>query len=265
MDEKTKTRQKELTDLVSGFCRQYLDEEFEDLCVRLVEKLGRKREVPFRRGKIENWASGIVYAIAQINFLFDNSSEPHTSPDEICNYFNTKKSTASNKARDIRKMFDLGHFDEEFSTNAILANRPVHYMDENGFIIPEQFLINNSDLEVIMDRICEFGGEIPDDLNREFITELVNSTLYCAPFFDSVAFLETASGEKYFAFFTSRSEFSKTYPEIPNPVPYPFYDFCQTVHESDGNVGFDGVILNPHSQDLTIPCEMMMALYEVFD
>lgn len=99
----------------------------------------------------------------------------------------------------------------------------------------------------------------------EFITELVNSTLYCAPFFESVAFLENPGGEKYFACFTSRSEFSKTYPEIPNPVPCPFYDFCQTVHECDGNVGFDGVILNHHSQNLTIPCEMMMALYEVFD
>ncbi len=259
-------KKSQLIDMLSAFCDENLNEEFGHLSVKLVEKMSRKHTVPFKRGKIENWASGIIYAIAQINFLFDKSSEPHTSPDEICDYFNTKKSTASNKARDIRKMFDLGHFDEEFSTNAILANRPVHYMDENGFIIPEKFLINNSDLEMLMDRICEFGGEeIPDDLNMEFITELVNSTLYCAPFFESVAFLENPGGEKYFACFTSRSEFSKTYPEIPNPVPYPFYDFCQAVHESDGNVGFDGVILNHHSQNLTISCEMMMALYEVFD
>ena len=259
-------KKSQLIDMLSAFCDENLNEEFGHLSVKLVEKMSRKHTVPFKRGKIENWASGIIYAIAQINFLFDKSSEPHTSPDEICDYFNTKKSTASNKARDIRKMFDLGHFDEEFSTNAILANRPVHYMDENGFIIPEKFLINNSDLEMLMDRICEFGGEeIPDDLNMEFITELVNSTLYCAPFFESVAFLENPGGEKYFACFTSRSEFSKTYPEIPNTVPYPFYDFCQAVHESDGNVGFDGVILNHHSQNLTISCEMMMALYEVFD
>lgn len=255
-----------LIDMVSAFCDENLNEEFRHLSVKLVEKMSRKHTVPFKRGKLENWASGIIYALAQINFLFDTSSEPHTSPDEICDYFNTKKSTTSNKARDIRKMFDLGHFNEEFSTIEILANRPVYLKDENGFIIPEEFLINNSKLEGIMDRINEYGDkEIPDDLNREFLTELVNSNLYCAPFFEKIAFIETYCGNRFFAFFTSRSEFSKTFSDIPDPVPYSFYDFCEIVYESGGQMDFEGVKLNPDSQDLYISCELMMALYEVFD
>lgn len=115
-------RKDELIKMVSDFSDDCLDEEFKKLNVNLVEKLSRKREVPFKRGKLEIWASGIVYAIGQLNFLFDDSFEPYSTPDEICNYFGAKKSSASNKARDIRKMLNLKIGDEEFSTQRILKS-----------------------------------------------------------------------------------------------------------------------------------------------
>lgn len=82
----------------------------------MVQKLGRKREVPFKRGKLEIWASGIIYALGQINFLFDKSFEPYSTADEICKFFGTKKTTTSNKARDIRKLLKLKIGDKDFST-----------------------------------------------------------------------------------------------------------------------------------------------------
>ena len=115
-------RKDELIKMVSDFSEDFLDVEFKKLNVKLVEKLSRKREVPFKRGKLEIWASGIVYAIGQLNFLFDDSFEPYCTPDEICNYFKTKKSTTSNKARDIRKMLNLKIGDGEFSTERILKS-----------------------------------------------------------------------------------------------------------------------------------------------
>ena len=101
--------------MVLNFC----DDEYKELSIKMVKKLGRKHNVPFKRGKLENWAGGIIYALAQINFLFDKSFELYLSADDICNYFKTKKSTTSNKARDIRKMFNLNYFDREFSTQDI--------------------------------------------------------------------------------------------------------------------------------------------------
>ena len=252
--------------MLSDFCDEKLDDEIKELSVKLVEKMSRKHVVPFRRGKLENWASGIIYAIAQINFLFDKSSEIHTSPDEICNYFKTKKSTASNKARDIRKMFDLGHFDNEFSTRDILHSQPVRYIDENGFIVPEEFLINNSQLEELMDRIVQYGNvEIPDELNIEFLTKIVNSTLFCAPFFEGVTLLQTDCDNKFFPFFTSRQEYFKTFPDDDSPVPFSFYDFCEMAYDLDGQMGFEGVKLNPDTHNLFISCEMMMGIYEMFE
>lgn len=141
MDEKTKIKQEKLIELVSSFCDENLDEEFKGLCVKLVEKMGRKHDIPFRRGKLEIWASSVVYAIAQINFLFDKSSDLYISPDIICDYFNTKKSTVSNKAKTIRDMFDMGHFDEIFSAKHVLEDAPKSYMDLNsGFIIPADYV-----------------------------------------------------------------------------------------------------------------------------
>jgi len=121
-DEKIKAKEKELINLVSGFCDAELDEEYKDLSIKLVEKLGRKHEVPFKRGKLENWASGIIYALGQINFLFDDSFDPYATPDDICGFFKTKKSTASNKARDIRRMLNLKPFDKEFSTSYVKSS-----------------------------------------------------------------------------------------------------------------------------------------------
>ena len=135
-DEQTKAKEEKLIELTTAFCQEKLDDDYEQLCVKLIRKMGRKRDIPFRRGKLENWASGIIYALGQINFLFYKSFEPYASDDDICKYFGTMKSTASNKARDIRKMFNLGHFDEEFSTEYIRSRTPRFAMTPEGFIIP---------------------------------------------------------------------------------------------------------------------------------
>ena len=49
--------------MVTAFGDEYLDEEYTYLSVELIKKMGRKREVPFKRGKLENWANGVVYTI----------------------------------------------------------------------------------------------------------------------------------------------------------------------------------------------------------
>ncbi len=136
-DEKTKIRQEQLIELVSTFCDDKLDDEYKHLSIKLVEKMGRKHDVPFKRGKLDIWASAVIYALGQINFLFDASFEPHSTPDEICDYFGTKKSTVSDKARKIRDMFNLTHFDKEFSTAYIKGEAPVFEVDEkSGMIMP---------------------------------------------------------------------------------------------------------------------------------
>ena len=113
-----------LIEMTAGFSDEYLDEDYKQLCVKLIRKMSRKRNVPFLSGRIEIWAAAIVYALGSINFLFDRGSDPYVSRDDICNYFGTSRNTTSQKAKIIRDMFKLGYWDNEFSTSYMMQNSP---------------------------------------------------------------------------------------------------------------------------------------------
>lgn len=135
--EEIKKQEQKLIELTSDFCRQNLDDDYSRLCKKLIKKLGRKRDVPFQSGKIEIWAAAVVYALGSINFLFDKSFDPYMSAENICEYFGTNKSTVSNKARQIKNMFNMWHFSPEFSTQKMMDDNPFNDMVMvNGFIVP---------------------------------------------------------------------------------------------------------------------------------
>ena len=119
------TLQRQLTDMTAAFCRQHADAEYEGLCKKLIDKMARKRTVPFLSGRVEIWAAAIVYALGGINFLFDESFLPHATPDTVCNYFKVSKRTVAQKAKLIRDMFKLGYFDPAFSTERMIKNNPL--------------------------------------------------------------------------------------------------------------------------------------------
>ncbi len=124
-------------ELTGSFCSQKLDDDYYQLCEKLILKLGRKRDVPFKSGKIEIWAAAIIHAIGSINFLFDKSFEPYVTAEQISEFFGTKKSTVSNKARQIKDMFKLGYYDSNFSTQKMTKNNPFNDMVMvNGLIVP---------------------------------------------------------------------------------------------------------------------------------
>lgn len=135
--EEIKNREKQLLELTGTFCAQKLNDDYYQLCEKLILKLGRKRDVPFKRGKIEIWAAAVVYAIGSINFLFDKSFEPYMTAEQISEYFETKNSTVSNKARQIKDMFDMWHFNPEFSTQNMKESNPFNDMVMvDGLIVP---------------------------------------------------------------------------------------------------------------------------------
>jgi hypothetical protein len=70
-----------LQELTRSFCEKKLDKDYLQLCEKLINKLGLKRDVPFQRGKLEIWAAAVICAIGSINFLFDKSFEPYISAE----------------------------------------------------------------------------------------------------------------------------------------------------------------------------------------
>ena len=135
--QEIKEREHKLLKMTGIFCSQKLDDDYFQLCEKLIKKLGRKREVPFQRGKLEIWAAAVVHVIGSINFLFDKSFEPYMSAEQICEYFGTKTSTVSNKAREIKDILNMWHFDSEFSTQRMTDSNPFNKMVMiDGFIMP---------------------------------------------------------------------------------------------------------------------------------
>ncbi len=162
--QEIKQKEAKLLEMTRTFCAQKLDDDYFQLCEKLIKKLGRKRDVPFQRGKLEIWAAAVVCAIGAINFLSDKSFEPYMTVEQINKYFGTKSSTVSNKARQIRDMFDLWHYSPEFSTQRMIKDNPFNNLVMvDGFIAPLDSL--PADLQKMVREARAQGGDI------EFHTE----------------------------------------------------------------------------------------------
>lgn len=118
-------RMQKLITMTVRFCDAYLNEDYKQLCEKLIRKMSRKRNVPFLSGKMEIWAAAIIHALGSINFLFDPNFEPYVRAAGISDYFGTSKSTVSQKAKMIRDMFKMGYWDDEFSTIHMKENNPL--------------------------------------------------------------------------------------------------------------------------------------------
>lgn len=137
-----KEKEQELITLVSSFCQEKLNEEYELLCIELVKKLGRKRNVPFITGKLNIWAAAVVYTVGNLNFLFDKSFEPYISSNEIHDYFGTKSSTVGAKSKLIRDLLKLDRlFNNDFATNHMIDRNPLNqYVMVDDLIVPVESL-----------------------------------------------------------------------------------------------------------------------------
>ncbi|NLL09720.1 MAG: hypothetical protein GX268_02280 [Methanomicrobiales archaeon] len=112
-----------IANMTNQFCEERLDDGYAEICQHVAGKLARKRDNKVTRGKKEIWAAGIIYAVGQMNFLFDKSFEPYQSADDICQYFGTSKSTTSQKAKLIQDLVGMDdYWDPEYSTPHMLNN-----------------------------------------------------------------------------------------------------------------------------------------------
>ena len=71
------------------------------------------------------------------NFLFDKSTKPYASVDDINDFFGTKKATTSGKSKIIRDLLKMRYWDNEFSTKAMQESNPyANMVSINGLIMP---------------------------------------------------------------------------------------------------------------------------------
>lgn len=136
--KKLRERIEKIKELVGSLCTQKLNEEYFSLSEKVIDKLGRKRPSPLLRGKEEIWAAGVIHAIGFVNFLFDKSTEPYLSADELNSFLGTKNSTVSNKAAQIRDLLQMDRLtNAEYMTRAMKDWNPLFNMVMvDGLMLP---------------------------------------------------------------------------------------------------------------------------------
>ena len=114
--------------ITDGFCLLHLDVKYAQLCRNVVGKLARKRPSPLLRGDLRIWASGVIYATASQNFLFDKSQPMHLSAQQLGELLGVKKTTMSNKGNIVRNLLKTRMMDPEFTHPDLVRDNPLTWM-----------------------------------------------------------------------------------------------------------------------------------------
>lgn len=127
------TKYDELSAIIEPYCDEYLNDEYKTLCLHALEKLCRKRPSPLTSGRARTWAAGIIYAVAQNNFIFDKNQPIHMTAEELVEPLGVAKTTAASKAAEIRKMLKIDHFNFEWVLASDIEKNPMlWYVEVNG-------------------------------------------------------------------------------------------------------------------------------------
>jgi hypothetical protein len=120
----------EIIGITDEVCAKLLDAEYGSLARQVVAKLARKRPSPLSGGRRATWAAAVVYALGQVNFLFDSSGEPHRTADELSAAFGVAKTTMGSKAKQVRDVLKMSHFEPEFLRADMIAENPMAWFIE---------------------------------------------------------------------------------------------------------------------------------------
>jgi hypothetical protein len=135
-------RAQQIMDVTDAACREHLDEEYGRLTRRLVARLARKRPSPLTRGDVRIWAAAAIYAVGQVNFLFDRTQTPHLTAKHLADALGVVQTTMANKAGIINRLLDIGIFEPDLTRVAMIEQHPMAWLVEleSGFIVDARTL-----------------------------------------------------------------------------------------------------------------------------
>lgn len=178
----------EIITLTDQVCKAHLNDEYADLARKLTAKLARKRPSPLSSGQAKSWACGVVYALGQVNFLFDSAQDPHIPAATLCELFGVAASTGGNKAKTVRDAVGMSRFDAEWMLSRMIDESPFAWtIAVDGYILDARYVpfpiqleayqkglipyIPGADMEAIDALIKEHGYirayTVPNDVDLE--------------------------------------------------------------------------------------------------
>lgn len=126
----------EIAAISDAFCKEYLNDEYAELARKMTATLARKRPSPLVNGRANSWAAGILYALAQVNFLFDKSQTPYMRADELCKRMGVSQQTAGGRAQKIREMLDISILDFHWTLPSRMDDiSMIWILNVNGYMV----------------------------------------------------------------------------------------------------------------------------------
>jgi hypothetical protein len=96
-------------------------------------------------GRAATWAGGVVWALGQVNFLFDRSTEPYVTHDNLADAFGLSKSTLGQKGKQIRDTLKMTWAIPEFlRAERIDANPMIWFIEVNGLPFDAESYLSRS-------------------------------------------------------------------------------------------------------------------------
>ena len=142
-----------LTDQV---CQEHLNEEYAQLARQATAALCRKRPSPLSSGRVNSWACGVVYALGFVNFLFDNSQDPHMNATELCAAFGVAKGTGAAKSRAVRDALGMVQMDPHWYLPSKMDDNVMAWM-----ILVNGLIVDARSMSIEIQEIAYEKGLIP--------------------------------------------------------------------------------------------------------
>ena len=259
----------EVIDLITEFSDRYLDEEFKQLNIKLARRLSEK--VSFSDDTPEIWAGSIIFAVCQLNFVFDGAYKIRLERLSVAYYFSTTQNKLTLKARDIRRLLKLKLGDKEFSTDFVLSlNIPESDKDLKRIrqlgevkrqILPRRPLddvdfLKNREFQRLLDKISR-EGETEENLNELYRLLRHGFFIQLKSGFDSFV-IRDGDGFR-FAFFTRIEKCEEILGGHSDLKPdlFAFFNMIYYLENED----LKGIVINPGSDDLSVSKDMLCRVY----
>ena len=150
--------------LTDAVCADLLDEEYAGLARHVVAKLARKRPSPLQSGRATTWAGGVLWALGQVNFLFDRSSEPYLTHDDLADGLGLSKSTLGQKAKQVRDTLKMTWGTPEFLRAEQVDGSPAAWFIEvNGMLLDARDLPLEIQVEAYLKGIIPYVPDLGRD------------------------------------------------------------------------------------------------------
>jgi hypothetical protein len=151
--------------LTDPVCAEHLDADYAELAREMAAALSRKRPSPLQSGRPNSWAAGILYALGQVNFLFDPTQTPHVEARRLCELMGLGQNTVSAKAKQIRDLLGTGPGDPKWWRRSRLGDNPFawHVQLPNGLIVDARQLPRNLQEQAYAHGLIPFVPESNED------------------------------------------------------------------------------------------------------